>query len=762
MLRRLKLNSTWRSLHPDFLPYDIAFGKRTVVYGHNGSGKSTLSELLLELSQGDCPTSLEWEDENKGRIKVKAGDAIPTSSIAVFTRKWIDANLSAFLDGSNASAIVTLGEEAIEAKEEQAKLAKTIDRLQGEVEEIASKKIDAEADVEKLVTEVQERVVTELREFDFKHFTKNRYSKPTIKGLLREYAGETPDGAANERALKLLREPAPSSLQDIPAPPSGIADVLEGLHDALAETPTRVAIKQLAENLAAQNWVERGINLHAELDRCLFCAGQIRGERRDQLSRHFDESWLRIRSRAEQLLKAVVSAKNQMLAWSDSLHAEQDLTTEYQPEYEASVNRVQAQVRQRIVVFEAIESALNDKISDPGATPSVPEWSLLATALPSKPLAEVVARHNQFAQDHEEVIEKCKETALNHLIGSSSEDFKEFERQANMLHSKLLAIQEDTRDAKQRLNEVRQAQFTTKAMADTLTSDLARAYGKNHLKITVTEDGKSYACRRQAGPATDLSEGERMTLSLLYFLRRLEDEQAIRGRRDEMIVVIDDPSSSLDRESIFATHQMLKDSLGRFGQYIVFTHDFGLLRLFMNSHKSAWRDSKKKIERNDKDESRFPKVVFLEMRAATHCGERRSHIRKLPDFLVETTSEYVYLFSMIMAGVAEPDDYQSLFLLPNAARRLLEVFASYKAPDRSNFLEQLEDLVRSESGGAFRDVYDFCNRFSHGEGSESVDVLDAHVVHRQIRRCMEFLRAVDEEHYLRMCKAAKVEPTVLS
>ncbi len=33
--------------------------------------------------------------------------------------------------------------------------------------------------------------------------------------------------------------------------------------------------------------------------------------------------------------------------------------------------------------------------------------------------------------------------------------------------------------------------------------------------------------------------------------------------------------------------------------------------------------------------------------------------------------------------------------------------------------------------------YDFCNRYSHGEGSESVDVLDARAVQGQIRRCME-------------------------
>ena len=44
---------------------------------------------------------------------------------------------------------------------------------------------------------------------------------------------------------------------------------------------------------------------------------------------------------------------------------------------------------------------------------------------------------------------------------------------------------------------------------------------EGHLSVAVTEDGKSYACRRSDVPATHLSDGERTTLSLLYFLRKV-------------------------------------------------------------------------------------------------------------------------------------------------------------------------------------------------------------------------------------------------
>lgn len=309
---------------------------------------------------------------------------------------------------------------------------------------------------------------------------------------------------------------------------------------------------------------------------------------------------------------------------------------------------------------------------------------------------------------------------------------------------------------------MRQAQFTTKEMADQLTQDLARVYGKAHLSIAVTDDGKSYTCRRGDQPGLNLSEGERTTLSLLYFLRNLEDQQTHGVDSTQRIVVIDDPSSSLDREALFATHQWLLSTLSGFGQYVVLTHDFNFLRLFITSHKSKWSTSAKAIGVGDKDEARFPKVAFLEMFAGTKDGKRHTKVDRLPDLLRNSTSEYAYLFSMVMKGVQNPEDHERLFLLPNAARRVLESFAAYKAPHRPNFLQQLETLVKADPEEPYRDVYDFCNRFSHGEGNETVEVLDARVVHGQVRRCMEFLRAVDLEHFENMCNAVKIAPAVLS
>ena len=634
MLRRLDIKAPWRSLDSGFWPEDLPAGCKTVVYGHNGSGKSTLSELLLSLAEDSSATSVVWEGDDKQRTNVATGGTSPSPAMAVFTRKWVEGNLSAFLDGAGASAIVTLGREAIDAKEEEERLVEEIKTLRDQAGEAEKQRVAAASKVDALARSVQDQIVAQLRAFDYNHFTKNRYSVPKVQEDLRSFEGEFPDSEAHAEALKRLGEGAPAPVADVSPPPAGVADKLAGLTDLLAETPTRVAIAALDGNPPQQLWVERGLALHDGVDHCLFCDGLLSEERRAQLARHFDESWLQIRGKAEELLAVVTREKQSLSGWHASLPTVTSLAGDLQGPYADAVTRARDDVNARISALEAVEDVLDAKAADPSATPVAPDWLVLSEALSTTVLVQAVNEHNDRARRHEEVTAERKETVLDHLIGSEGEAFRALEKQAKDLAETTATRKKAAALAETQLDKVRQAQFTTKDMADTLTRDLARVYGKDHLSVAVTADGKSYACRRGNKPGTDLSEGERTTLSLLYFLRKLEDEQVPGGDPLQRIVIIDDPSSSLDREALFATHQWLIDTLKVFGQYIVLTHDFSLLRLFVKSQNSAWGKSMKRITQGDVDEIRFPKVSFLEMYAASANGDRRSKVGKLPRLLL--------------------------------------------------------------------------------------------------------------------------------
>lgn len=345
------------------------------------------------------------------------------------------------------------------------------------------------------------------------------------------------------------------------------------------------------------------------------------------------------------------------------------------------------------------------------------------------------------------------------MIASASSDFKDLQEDEASKESAYDTLVANISSCDSRLSGIRAKQFSSSIMAEKITGDLASVYGKSHLAIELSQDGQHYFCRREGEPAKHLSEGERNTLALIYFLRRLEDKAEDDISPKNRLVVIDDPSSSLDREAVFATHSWLLDALHDYGQTIILTHDFELFRLLRDSQNNQLRTHNQILRDTSSPKSaeqakRFPQISFLEMRSIyNNDDQRKSLLEPVSEVLLKYNSEYHYLFDRVLSGLEKPNDHETLFLLPNAARRILETFASFHAPNQPNFLSQMKKLAIEDKNSEYRDVYDFCNRYSHGEGRETTQPLDVRVTHHQIRRAMEFMRDVDGKHYKEMCTA---------
>ncbi|MDR0481808.1 MAG: AAA family ATPase [Cellulomonadaceae bacterium] len=762
MLRRIQLADRWRSLTADFWP-EVPAGKKTVVYGHNGSGKSTIAELLLAISEDGegSPVELIWEDETKHRSKIPLGGRVPTgTSISVFTRDWVNSNLAGFLDGEEAAAIVTLGKEAIDTKAEEAALTEEIEDAT-QAESAANKKQVAETTAaSRIARDVQDRIVSELSGSDAKEFTKHRYHIRMVEEELRQFKRNTPPKKNHREALRQLGGVVPRALPSIAAPPQLEDRLFAEAGTLLSLTPAHVALGALTANPSAQSWVEVGVELHRDRTECYYCDGAISTSRRNALSKHFDKSWFQVREHAESIAAAVTDHQEKVRKWLDSLPQEPSVVDEFRTAYANALRVVRESVGTTLGEYARFLGVIQSKQEDPAAIPHLPADLDLSPPRGVTQLRKVVDSHNAQVALHDQLVIERHQIVLDYLYGSKAEEFRGHEATSKQHEADVENATRRRVAAERRVFEIRQQKFSTKEMADALTTDLARVYGKNHLSVVVTGDGKSYQCARGEQPATKLSEGERTTLALLYFLRKLEDQESAASVPPKRLVVIDDPSSSLDREAVFATHQWLCDRLANFGQYLVFTHDFSLLRLFLRSTASAKRRSAKKIKERDVSETDYPEVSYLESFASTSGAARSSRLAAMPSFLGNSTSEYEYLFASVLIGITEGAEGGRLFLLPNAARRILEVFTSYKSPHIRDFNGGLKSLVDSQSE-PYRDVYDFCNRFSHGEGAESVDVLDAHAVHSQLKRCMEFLRAADSEHFERMCKAVNVDASAV-
>lgn len=105
---------------------------------------------------------------------------------------------------------MTLGEEAIEAKEREKELSRQIEDHRAKAQEADKKRQDHTSRARKLATAAQNAVADQLREFDYQRFSKNRYSMPVVEGSFATTTGSSPDESQHAEALKRLGKALPT------------------------------------------------------------------------------------------------------------------------------------------------------------------------------------------------------------------------------------------------------------------------------------------------------------------------------------------------------------------------------------------------------------------------------------------------------------------------------------------------------------------------------------------------------------------------
>ena len=760
MLRSFSLDRPFRCLQTN--PFgQVGLGKKTVIYGHNGSGKSTLSLLLSSL---DSPTNgkITWVSSDRAAKPLLLGPAgLPDSLlISVFNKEYVAQNLASFLDGADAAAIITLG-DAVGARKEEDEISVKMAKLDKDRKSNLKVLEGASAASLAIVRSVQTSIESNLKRYDLS-FTKNRYNEPMLRKLLATSGAGYPLDDKRIAAMDELGQPVPDAI----IPQAGLDQYVWDKLGASTESLLREGVlsellSSLVGEATLQQWVLEGMELHEGQHSCGFCAGPITSERRVALSKHFDESRQLIQNNAKVLMSQCNDLRMTLTKWLEWFPDTQAIHSTLRENAAATGKDQQAIYVAAIAYLDEINGVLKKKHDEPERT-DLPTLTLKAPNF-SRCSSEVfVNAHNELCASGDTRRNELTAIAFDNFVGSSAEAYRKAAANEAQLESEKSRIAALARPLPALLATARAKQFSSHAMAAQINADLASVYGRKHLRIEVSENGKAYRCWRDTEPATNLSEGEKNTLALIYFLRHLQDEsQKIDPKK--RIVVIDDPSSSLDRESVYATHSWLLKQLNDYGQYVILTHDFELLRLLLGSLKNQVGKSRSKIGRASKpgatqadhlaaaDEQHFPAARFLEISAASlEGGSRSSTIEAIPDFIINHISEYHYFFDRVIRGIENPDEAENLFLLPNAARRMLESFSRFKRPDLPDFLPAMEAMTQD---GTFRDVYDFCNKHSHGEGRELSQPLDRHSVKQQLERAVAFMVHVDADHVEKMEKA---------
>jgi wobble nucleotide-excising tRNase len=211
---------------------------------------------------------------------------------------------------------------------------------------------------------------------------------------------------------------------------------------------------------------------------------------------------------------------------------------------------------------------------------------------------------------------------------------------------------------------------------------------------------------------------------------------------DRGVVVIDDPVSSLDANSLFSAFGYMKERTEKASHLFVLTHNFS----FFGQVKTWF--------------ARLPKssgqVRFYLVESCEREGVRCGSLQPLDPLLRNYQSEYHFLFKKVYEEAHKTGVWsglESCYEAPNLARRLLESFLSFRFPgDAGNVTKQIEHVSFSPARKArvLRLVH-FGSHATHiAEPEHDLSILSE--TRQVLADLLDLMNAADPTHYAEMEK----------
>lgn len=733
-----------------------SFKQSNLIYGWNGTGKTTLS-LLFDAIGGSPIDNLEYEIEDEGGNKYKNGDTY-SQKVRVFNQDYILNNVKILESRANTISIL-LGEEnkeLVEKIEDNRKLlfgdtndptVKGKVSLRNEATKAASRKSvelggkfttiaqtigaaiggNALRDYRKPQAERDFASITqksELSEDDLKEYSTKakQESLPTLEDVVLGAIELDNDNAIE--VSKLLRQ------------------VIAEAKDILNRTVESEIIERLTANTDISDWVEAGISLHQnhKSSECEFCGQKIPENRLKELAKHFNE--------ADRVLKQDIDIQVAQLKIIYS--AIQDVST---PDKARLYLALQDNFHKQIQTFETTKKEALDSITKLAEElKSKKSKTTEAMTLAEQPnidkftsgisaLNTTIGAHNKITTDFEDVKKDAVTKIKTHYLSTIYDAVKRLESEveqdeadAKTLKAEIEVIEKDIQEWMVQISSDHKA-------CETINKRLATFLGHQELSFvphlekeigencTDTEISKGYDIMRGDKLAVKLSEGEKTAIAFVYFVVHLEDQEFDTTKG---VVVIDDPISSLDSNSLYQAFSFLKNAVKESEQVFILTHNFDFLKLLINWRRNA----------------RGTSTGYFMIKNSFPTDKRCATIEKMDRELCEYESEYHYLFKLLKELKDEQDgSIAKAYPIPNIARKVWDTFTTFSIPNGKSQYQKIEELKKLKYDEVKLDsIYKFVNDQSHITGSGFDPALVAGSK-KMVTELLNMIKTISPEHY---------------
>lgn len=761
---RIFKNFKWDGL-PDF-------GRYNLIYGWNGAGKTSLSTLFRFLQRGETPdaASVELLFE-RGVLKGTDFGSATAPPIRVFNRDFVDRNVFE-VPGHELPPVFYLGEDSSTKQKQVAELLRLQDELTKQISSTTKRVDTATTEFNSFCTN-QARSIRNLLLGDARY---NNYEAPKFKELMRRLASAKFETAQlNDAERKRLEDAIKGkAMPKLPQPTSEklqLHELTNAVNAELRVTVVSSTIEKLVQSPELADWVEKGMHLHDEAEtHCKFCDQPLPLLRLETLAAHFNDDFKAHQERLQKLQDTVGSLRSEALA--KTIPERSALYPHLHTEFDAVVGQLKSQALYVEMYLKGVQRALEEKVKEPFrslelgnylprfdfATDSgfakffeliingVSAIGALSGFSAVQRLLDVVQKHN----DHTDNFDAAAATAREALeLDEGVKVLDEWRSHSAAIADFTAALEEAGDRLKPIAGQVGDLQREIKQHlrpAEELNREMAAYLGRDELHFEVKDTG--YTIMRGTRPAMHLSDGERTAIAFMYFLKTLGD--AGFNVKDG-IVVIDDPVSSLDANSLYCAFGYMKERTKDAKQLFILTHNFAFFRQVKN-----WFNFAGGIRNNPYDPTKSKQTHFYMLASKVEEGQRSATLRTLDPLLHEYESEYHYLFRCVKEGAssAAPKSLAEVYGLPNISRRLLESFLSFRVPGRAgNLVQQLEELIGDAA--AKSRIVRFLHTHSHMEQVEpdhDLSVLSESPA--VLTDMLALIEANDKHHYDAMMKIA--------
>lgn len=749
------------------------FARYNLIYGWNGSGKTSISSLLRNcqthtVPDGDVEIEVDGKPARSADFKTYA-----FPSIRVFNRDFVDRNV--FEDpSSELPPVFVLGEDSQAKQLELDKLLADEKSLNDALNAFASSEEKATVALNRFCTD-QARSIRNLLVRDPRYST---YEAPRFKEAVRSISelNPRPERLSAEQRAELESTSNSSTLEKLdaaPYPDLKLKDLTIEVSNLLRRNPVGRMLDALVDNAPLSSWVERGLHLHGGATQCKFCEGALTPERLTILQGHFNGELDMLQRQLNVLDEYVEHAIKMIRQWNPPQKSQ--FYQHLQLEYGAIVATAGLHSTMLLDYLGRLKLGLEAKLGSPYTPLNLEDFHVPAEMVGKYSDASVgdlaldlhmeaalsgagsiyniklaIDKHNNLTDNFAEEVKASRAALERDEVLGAFDDWENLQRAVDVLAQERRETREKIDSLYEPIQTLRRSILQHMTPADELNRDMTSYLGRSELTFEVKDTG--YLIRRGGQPAMHLSDGERTAIAFMYFLKSLTDNSFDLPNG---IVVIDDPVSSLDANSLYCAFGFMKDRAVNAGQLFVLTHNFAFFRQVKN-----WFNHLGKHKKGEPKNG--PKVQFYMLSSKYVGPERHAHIQKLDPLLHEHESEYHYLFQQVRAGSAEaaPQNLEAVYGTPNIARRLLESFVAFRAPRAGTLDSRIQSLEGSAAAKAR--IIRFLHTHSHADNISEPehDLSLLSETPAVLVELLGFIRLNDEKHYDAML--ALTEPEELA